>query len=176
MHMRVPGPDRRFAALHDSGSSTPTSGRHAQAVSGYSSRGLATTKGDDRADCCSRHRHKGLASVRVRRDHDASRPPLLILIAAPFSSRLSRHRPSRLSNAAECSYLLTRFIFRISWRPSPISVAFRMLTRTGWWSCGLPSAAFKPSWPPNADPDIALPSFVPLPLRPGGDHRIFEPA
>jgi hypothetical protein len=91
MHMTVPGTDRRFAALHNSGSSTPTSGRHAQAVSGYSSPGLATTKGDDRADCCSRHRHKGLASVRVRRDHDASRPPLLILIAAPFSSRLSRH-------------------------------------------------------------------------------------
>jgi len=84
MHMTVPGTDRRFAALHNSGSSTPTSGRHAQAVSGYSSPGLATTKGDDRADCCSRHRHKGLASVRVRRDHDASRPPLLILIAAPF--------------------------------------------------------------------------------------------
>src|SRR5271169_462008 len=95
MHMTVPGTDRRFAALHNSGSSTPTSGRHAQAVSGYSSPGLATTKGDDRADCCSRHRHKGLASVRVRRDHDASRPPLLILIAAPFSSRLSRHIANR---------------------------------------------------------------------------------
>jgi hypothetical protein len=35
--------------------------------------------------------HKGLASVRVRRDHDALRPPLLILIAAPFLSGLSRH-------------------------------------------------------------------------------------
>ncbi len=42
---------------------------------------------DDRADSRStaittRHRHKGLASVRARRDHDVLRLPLLILIAA----------------------------------------------------------------------------------------------
>jgi len=54
---------------------------------------------DDRDDCCSaaitrRDRHNGLASIRARRDHNALRPPLLILIAAPFSPRLSRHTRS----------------------------------------------------------------------------------
>ena len=84
-------PDRRFAALHNSGSSTPTSGRHAQVVIG-----------------CSRARRRsllaaqsqGLASVRVRRDHSTPRPPLLTLIAAPFSSRLSRHNGERRATGA----------------------------------------------------------------------------
>ena len=44
-----------------------------------------------RAAITRRHRHKGLASVRARRDHVLVRLPLLILIAAPFSPRLSRH-------------------------------------------------------------------------------------
>jgi hypothetical protein len=48
------------------------------------------------ADCRSaaitrRHHWKGLASVRARRDHVLVRLPLVILIAAPFSPRLSRH-------------------------------------------------------------------------------------
>jgi len=35
-----------------------------------------------RADGCSRHSHKELASIGVRRDHGSPRPPLLIQIAA----------------------------------------------------------------------------------------------
>jgi len=52
------------------------------------------------ADCRSaairrRHGQKGLASVRARRDHDLLRLPLLVLIAAPFSPRLSRDTSER---------------------------------------------------------------------------------
>src|SRR5262249_15998788 len=69
---------------------TPTSGPHAQGVSGQSGLAIAN-KGVTRADCCLWRRNKGLASLQVRRDHDLPRPPLLVLIAAPSSSRLSRH-------------------------------------------------------------------------------------
>jgi hypothetical protein len=80
------GTDRRFAALHNSGSSTPTSGRDGPTWR--------------QADCCSRHRHKGLASVRVQRDDDAtaaaSHPDcraVLIQIVAPY--RLSSASTAR---------------------------------------------------------------------------------
>jgi hypothetical protein len=38
-----------------------------------------------------------------------------------------------------------------------------------------PSAGFRSCWPSKADPVIALPSIVPVPLRPGAGHRICAP-
>jgi hypothetical protein len=62
-----------------------------------------------RGDCCSRHHRNGLASVRFGATIMRHGKPLLILIAAPFSSRLSRHAQKRRRRCNEAHGLtLTR--------------------------------------------------------------------
>src|SRR5512134_606319 len=80
---------RQIAALHNHGSSTSTSGRRAHPH--RPTKGTPAEAVSRSAAITRRHHEKGLASVQARRNHVLVRLPLLSLIAAPFSPRVSRH-------------------------------------------------------------------------------------